>query len=127
MTDLNPWLPELDPPAGGHARLAAALAGRGARAERHRRRAPWAWAGASLATALLVLTPWLRAPDADRLRAQRIASSLEQAWAAGGDSDLAVTDGAAIAVLRTPQLRLYWVDVVDAKASHSSNTPRPAR
>lgn len=110
MNELKPWLPELDPPAGGYARLAAAIAARRQRAARRAWRARLAWAGAAAAL-VLALTPLLRMPDAQRQQRAAIAASLEQAWAQG-DAEIVVTDGAAAEMLKAPGLRAYWVGTV---------------
>jgi hypothetical protein len=119
MSDLKTWLPPLDPPTGGYARLADALAARRERAARHAWRGRLAWVGASLALVFMMLTPLLRAPDAQRQQVQAIALSLEQAWALG-DQEIVVTDGAAAEMLRAPGLRVYWVGVVGAPAANDA-------
>lgn len=111
MSELKAWLPPLDPPPGGHARLASALAARRERAARHAWCGRLALAGASVAVVFMLLTPLLRAPDAQRQQAQAIAASLEQAWALG-DQEIVVTDGAAAEMLKAPGLRVYWVGTV---------------
>lgn len=109
MNELKPWLPALEPPAGGYARLADAIAARRQRAARHAWRARLAWAGAAAALVLvLVLTPLLRTPDAERQQCEAIATGLERAWAQG-DAEIVVTDGAAAEMLKAPGLRAYWV------------------
>lgn len=111
MNELNAWLPPLDPPSGGYARLVNAMAVRRERAARHAWRGRLAWAGASVAVAVMVLAPLLQTPDAERQQTGAIAVSLEQAWALA-DQEIVVTDGAAAEVLKAPGLRVYWVGVV---------------
>ncbi len=115
MSELQSWLRPMDPPPGGYARLADALATRRERAARQAWRGRLAWAGASLAVVFMALTPLLRAPNAERQQAQAIAASLEQAWALG-DQEIVVTDGAAAEMLKAPGLRVYWVGVVGEPA-----------
>lgn len=107
MNELKPWLPAMDPPPGGYARLADVIAARRQRAARHARRARLAWAGAAGAL-VLALTPLLRTPDAERQQREAIAAGLERAWAQG-DAEIVVTDGAAAEMLKAPGLRAYWV------------------
>lgn len=111
MSEFRAWLPPLEPPAGGHALLAKALAARREAAVSHAWRGRLAWVGASLAVVFMALTPLLRAPDAQRQQAQAIATSLEQAWALG-DQEIVVSDGAAAEILKAPGLRVYWVGVI---------------
>lgn len=111
MSELKSWLPPIEPPPGGYARLADALARRRERAVRHAWRGRLAWAAASVAAVFMVLAPLLRPPIAERRQAQAIAASLEQAWALG-DQEIVVTDGAATELLKAPGLRVYWVGVV---------------
>lgn len=108
MSELSTWLPPLEPPPGGYARLTQALDWRRLRRARQHWRARLLLAGSSLAIAALVLAPLLHQPDP---QAQLIAASLQQAWVRG-DQELAVTDGAAAELLKTPGLRVYWVGVV---------------
>lgn len=110
MNELKPWLPALEPPAGGYVRLTHAIAARRQRATRHAWRGRIAWAGAAAAL-VLALTPLLRAPDAERQQRAAIATSLEQAWAQG-DAEIVVTNGAAAELLKAPGLRAYWVGTV---------------
>ncbi len=88
-----------------------AIAARRQRAARHAWRGRIAWAGAAAALAVVVLTPLLRAPDAERAQAQAIAASLEQAWAQG-DQEIQVTE-----MLKAPGLRAYWVGTVSNPAA----------
>lgn len=115
MNELKPWLPTLEPPSGGYARLADAIAARRQRAAHHAWRGRIAWAGAAAAL-VLALTPLLRTEDAERAQAQAIAASLEQAWAQG-DQEIQVTDGAAAEILKAPGLRAYWVGTVSDPAA----------
>jgi hypothetical protein len=119
MSELTTWLPPLDPPPGGYARLADALAARRHRAARRAWRGRLAWVGASMAVAFVALTPFLRLPQAQRQQQQAIAASLEQAWAFG-DQEIVVTDGAAAEILKTPGLRVYWVGVVGESAANDA-------
>ena len=115
MNELKPWLPALEPPAGGYVRLTHAIAARRQRAVRHAWRGRIAWAGAAAAL-VLARTPLLRTPDAERQQAQAIAASLEQAWAQG-DQEIRVADGAAAEILKAPGLRAYWVGTVSDPAA----------
>jgi hypothetical protein len=123
MSELKSWLPPIDPPPGGYGRLADALAARRERTARHAWRGRLAWAVTSVALVLMVLTPLLRTPTAERQQAQAIAASLEQAWALG-DQDIVVTDGAAAEMLKAPGLRVYWVGVVGEPAEHADPKKR---
>jgi hypothetical protein len=120
MSEFTTWLPPLDPPPGGYARLADALQARRERAARHAWRGRLAWVGASIAVVFMVLTPLLRVPPAQRQQEQRIAASLEQAWALG-DQEIVVSDGAAAEILKAPGLRVYWVGVVGEPADPASS------
>lgn len=115
MNELKPWLPALEPPPDGYARLADAIAARRQRAARHAWRGRIAWAGVA-AVLVLALTPLLRTRDTERAQAQAIAASLEQAWAQG-DQEIQVTDGAAAEILKAPGLRAYWVGTVSDPAA----------
>lgn len=108
MSELSAWLPPLEPPPGGYARLSRALEARRLRSARHHWRARLVLAGSSLAIVALVLAPLLRQPDP---QVQMIGASLRQAWAKG-DQELVIADGAATELLKAPGLRVYWVGVV---------------
>lgn len=112
---LAAWLAPLSPPAGGEARLRAALD--------QRRMSAWVyWSPTIAALALCALAVTvLRTPADAALRA-----GLSQAWAQGEGADLAVSSGAAAPLLRTPALRIYWV-VVPEKNSTSSTRPSATR
>lgn len=107
MSELSAWLPPLEPPPGGYARLAHALEARRQSRDRHHWRLRLILAGTSVAIVALVLTSWMLRPDP---QAQLIAASLQQAWAQG-DQELVVENGAAAEVLKAPGLRVYWVGV----------------
>ncbi len=117
MSESSDWLPPLEPPSGGYARLTAALDAR----RQHRRRNHWRQrlilAGTSLALVALMLTPGLHQPDP---QAQLIASSLQQAWAQA-DQELVVTNGAAAEMLKAPGLRVYWVGVAADKSPEAGD------
>ena len=107
MSELSVWLPPLEPPPGGYARLTQALDARRQSRDRHHWRAGLLLAGTSVALVALMLAPLLHRPDPE---AQLIAASLQQAWAQG-DQELVVKNGAAAEVLKAPGLRVYWVGV----------------
>jgi|CXWL01.1.fsa_nt_gi hypothetical protein len=113
MTDLTTWLPQLDPPPGGYARLAQALENRRVHAQRF---GHWRLALASVSLMLIVvlLLPLAGRTRQARLEASSVASGLEQAWKLSAEQDLTVSNGAAIAVLRQPGVRMYWVGVEQA-------------
>lgn len=125
MSGLERWLPPLEPPPGGHRRLAEALARRRGRASRHAWQGRLAGVAASLSVVALAIV-LAQARDPARVQARRVAVELAAAWQADA-ADLAVDDGAALEVLRQPGLRVYWVDVDPAKASASSSSPSPSR
>ena len=112
MSELSAWLPPLEPPPGGYARLTQALDARRRGSARHHWRARLLLAGSSLAIGALVLAPLLRQPDP---QVQMIGASLRQAWAQG-DQELVIADGAAAELLKAPGLRVYWVGVVTEPA-----------
>ena len=112
MSELSAWLPPLEPPPGGYARLSLALDARRLSGARHTWRARLLLAGSCLAIIALALATLLHQPDP---QVQMIGASLRQAWAQG-DQELVITDGAAAELLKAPGLRVYWVGVVTEPA-----------
>ncbi len=125
MSDLTPWIPTLEPPAGGYSRLVDAMS---ARNQRRGVRARWqvGLATACIGALVLVLAPMAAESQRQRLQERRIAQTLERAWEESARSDLTVTDGAAMAVLKAPGVRLYWVSAMPS-ASAAAKAPEPAQ
>ncbi len=128
MSDLRSWLPPLTPSAQGYARLASALERRRERRVIGAERWRLASICAGLAVVAVALLNTLRLPDPMRREQAAISANLEQALA-NPAMDLAISDGAAIAVpIAAPNVRFYWVAVATGEnANHNSSSPSPSR
>lgn len=114
MSARQPLFASLEPPTGGQARLLRALEHRQRRTARGRQ---WSLAAATASVVVLVLlTLPLRQVREDKQLAKEVARTVTEAWSAPV-ADLTVANGAAEPVLRTDEVRLYWVATQEAGAT----------
>jgi len=106
MSDYELWLPTLNPPFGGQARLRVALAQRARHPIREYR-----WRLAAATACVSILTAFAVPLMSQGHEARRVADAVEAVEAVFNAPlpSLRVENGAAIAVLETEQIRIYWV------------------